>query len=131
MLNFKISELIYSDIAIKNNIKNEPDIIVLDNLLNLIFYCLQPVRNLIKKPMIVTSGFRCSKLNNLVKGAKNSSHLTGCAVDFIVKDLPVSHVVKMISNSNIPFDELINEYNQWVHISFVKDKNRYKILNIL
>ena len=39
-LNFKISELVRSDIAIQNNINNMPDINSLDNMLNLIFYCL-------------------------------------------------------------------------------------------
>ena len=38
MINFKISELIKSDIAIKNNINNMPDMKSLDNLLDLIFY---------------------------------------------------------------------------------------------
>ena len=80
--------------------------------------------------MIITSGYRCKKLNELVNGAKNSPHLRGCAADFIVKEMPIKDVVEIISNSNIPFDELINEYDKWVHISFVKGKNRRKILKI-
>ena len=67
MINFKISELIYSDIANKNKIDNMPDVNSLDNLLNLIVYCLQPIRNLINKPMIITSGFRSQELNKLVE----------------------------------------------------------------
>ncbi|MBR3604825.1 MAG: hypothetical protein IKL52_02205 [Candidatus Gastranaerophilales bacterium] len=130
MLNFSISELIYSDIAKKFNINNFPSEKELNNILELIFYCLQPIRNLIQKPMIITSGYRCKKLNELVNGVKNSSHLRGCAADFIVKEIPIKDVVEMISNSNIPFDELINEYDKWVHISFVKGKNRRKILKI-
>ena len=130
MLNFSISELISSDIAKKNNIYNFPSEKELNNILELIFYCLQPIRNLIQKPMFITSGYRCKKLNELVNGAKNSSHLRGCAVDFIVKEIPIKDIVEIISNSNIPFDELINEYDKWVHISFVKGKNRRKILKI-
>lgn len=49
-LNFSISELIKSDTAIKQGIKNLPNIKAVDNLLNLIFYTLQPVREL--KPSI-------------------------------------------------------------------------------
>ena len=130
MLNFSISELIYSDIAKKSNINNFPSEKELNNILELIFYCLQPIRNLIQKPMIITSGYRCKKLNELVNGAKNSSHLRGCAADFIVKEIPIKDIVEIISNSNISFDELINEYDKWVHISFVKGKNRRKILKI-
>ncbi len=130
MLNFSISELIFSETALKNNISNIPDLKALDNILNLIFYCLQPVRNLMQKPMLITSGYRCKKLNDLVKGAKNSLHLSGCAVDFAVKDMKPEDIVSMISKSNIPFDELINEYDKWVHISFVKNNNRYKVMKI-
>ena len=79
MLNFSLSELIFSNTAIKHNISNMPDIQSLDNLLELFFYCLQPIRNLINKPMIITSGYRSSKLNSLVGGKTNSLHLSGCA----------------------------------------------------
>ena len=44
-LNFSMSELIYSDTAVRNNINNMPDINSLDCMLNLIVYCLQPVRD--------------------------------------------------------------------------------------
>ena len=66
MLNFKISELIYSETAVKNNINNMPDINSLDNLLNLIYYCLQPARELLNAPMTITSGFRNPLVNRLV-----------------------------------------------------------------
>ena len=68
-LNFTISELIKSDTAAKYNINNMPDIYSLDNMLNLIWYCLQPLRDKLGKPIIITNGFRCfalwKKLNDL------------------------------------------------------------------
>jgi len=33
------------------------------------------------RPVIVSSGYRCKKLNDKVGGVKNSAHLTGCAAD--------------------------------------------------
>lgn len=128
MLNFKISELIHSDTAIKNNINNMPDINSLDNMLDLIFYCLQPIRNLIKKPMIIPSGFRCKKVNELVGGKANSQHLKGQAVDFQIKGMTPREIIEIIKKSNIEFDQLINEYNLWVHVSFNKTKNRRQVL---
>ena len=65
-LNFKISELIHSDRAVEKNINNMPDINSLDCMLELIVNCLQPIRDLIKKPMIITSGYRCKEVNKLV-----------------------------------------------------------------
>jgi len=129
-LNFSISELIYSQIAIKNNINNMPDINSLDNLLLLIYHCLQPLRNVLNEPIIITSGYRCKKVNKICKGKANSQHLEGKAVDFIVKSKKPNEIIKIIEKNNIPFDQLINEKNEWVHISYNKNKNRKQILNI-
>ncbi len=127
-LNFKISELIYSDTAIKNNINNMPDINSLDSMLDLIFYCLQPIRNKINKPIVITSGFRNNEVNRLVKGKNNSQHLKGQAVDFVIKGMNIGDIIDFIKKSDVEYDQLINEYNKWVHISFVKGKNRKQIL---
>ncbi len=125
-----MSELIHSDVAIKNNINNMPDINALDNMLNLVFYCLQPIRDLIQKPILITSCFRCKKVNSLVKGASNSQHLNGEAADFKIKGMTPFQIINLIKNSKIEFDQLINEHNCWVHISFRKGKNRKEILSL-
>ncbi len=130
MLNFKISELIKSDSATKNNISNMPDINSLDNLLDLIFYCLQPIRDKIKKPMIITSGFRSNLVNKLVKGVSNSQHLKGQAADFIINGMTPTQIIEKIKTYNIDFDQLINEYDRWVHVSYNKNNNRRQILKI-
>lgn len=127
-LNFKMSELIYSEKAIENNINNMPDINSMDNMLDLIFYCLQPVRDLIKKPMIITSGFRNPLVNRLVNGEENSQHKTGQAADFVIKGMTPAQIVDVIRKSNIDYDQLINEYDSWVHISYNKGKNRKQVL---
>ena len=133
-LNFKISELIYSDTAIKHNINNMPDINSLDCLLDLIFYCLQPIRDLIGKPMIITSGYRNKEVNKLVNGKSNSQHLKGQAADFIIKGLSVKYIIDLIRSSNIEYDQLIEEHSynsQWVHISYNKKKLRHEILKYI
>lgn len=129
MLNFSIKELIHSDMAIKNNIDNTPNIEQIDNLVNLIFYCLQPIRNKLGKPMIITSGFRCPKLNShpKINGAVNSNHLYGRAADFHVSGMTVQEVIDFILKLGIEFDELGNEYNKWVHIAYRHKDNRRKV----
>ena len=123
-LNFSISELTKSDIAKNAGINNTPAIAEIDNLLNLIFYCLQPIRDKLKKPMIITSGYRNQKVNFLAGGKINSQHLTGCAADFKVPNMSITQVVNFIYHSGVEYDQLFNEYDKWVHISFVKGKNR-------
>lgn len=128
MLNFKLSELIRSDTAIKHNINNMPDINSLDNMLNLIYYCLQPIREKLNKPMIITSGYRNQRVNELVGGVAASQHTKGQAVDFQIKGMTPREIVSLIKASNLEFDQLINEYDKWVHVSFNKGKNRRQVL---
>jgi len=58
----------------------------IDNILRLAIE-LQKVRDIIKKPIIITSGYRCVKHNKLAGGAKNSYHLYGLAVDSHAKGM--------------------------------------------
>ena len=128
MLNFKISELIHSDTAVKNNINNMPDINSLDFMLDLICNCLQPIREKLNRPMIITSGFRNSQVNKLVGGVSTSQHTKGQAVDFIVSGMTPAQIIEKIKSYGVEYDQLINEYDKWVHISYVKGKNRKQIL---
>ena len=129
-LNFSFSELLYSNTAEQYRIKNIPDIEEADNLLELIIYCLQPIRNKLGKPMIITSGYRCEELNNKIGGVKNSQHTKGQAVDFKVKGMTVKEVINFIVDNGFEFDQLINEHDMWVHISYTKGKNRKQVLKL-
>ncbi|MBQ8475582.1 DUF882 domain-containing protein [bacterium] len=129
-LNFSISEFIKSDIAIKHNINNMPDIQSLDCILDLIVNCLQPLRNALNRPIIITSGFRSTMVNKLAGGVPTSQHTKGQAADFYIKGMTVNQIIEFIKNSTIEYDQLINEYNKWVHISFVKGSNRRQNLKI-
>ena len=40
--------------------------------------------------------------------------------------MTIQQVINFIINSGVEFDELINEKNKWVHISFSKGKNKKK-----
>ena len=39
-----------------------------------------------------------------------------------------NQIISIIKTSKIEFDQLINEYDKWVHISYDKGKNRREIL---
>lgn len=120
-LNFSLSELIYSETATIHKINNMPDITSLDNMLILIVECLQPLRDKLKKPINITSGYRCKVLNSAVKGAINSGHLRGTAADLVVKGMTTKELFNFIAKSGIKFTQLIEEYSNghtWVHIEY-------------
>jgi len=129
-LYFSMSELIHSDTAILHNINNMPDINSLDNMLDLIHYVLNPIRERIKKPIIITSGYRNEKVNRLVGSKNTSQHLKGQAVDFVIQGMKPSEIVHFIRNTYIEYDQLINEYDKWVHISYNKGNNRQQYFKI-
>ena len=127
-MNFKISELITSHTANLKKINNMPDINSLDCMLDLICDCLQPIRDKLKKPMIITSGYRCPALNKAVGGVSNSQHMKGQAADFQVPGMSIKDIISFVINSGVPFDQLIDE-RTWVHISYRKGNNRRQIIN--
>ena len=130
---FTINELTKSSTAQRLHIDNNPTQEVKDNLNALIDNVLDPLRELYGKPIIVNSGYRCTKLNKAIGGAKNSQHLVGQASDIrTVQNTKESNkqLFELIKNSKLPFDQLINEYDyNWVHVSY-SPRNRRQILTI-
>ena len=130
-LNFTMSELISSATAKQFGIDNMPkNPEILDNMLLLILNVLQPLRNYINKPIIITSGYRSHLLNRKVGGVDSSQHCKGQAADFIIKDMNIPAVIEAVKKSGVEYDQLLNEYNQWVHISYNKQGNRKQCLNV-
>lgn len=133
MKHFTLRELIKSDTAIRKGIKNVPNRQEEQNLIALVDKILDPLREAYKKPIIVTSGFRCEELNRLIGGSKTSQHRTGQAVDIrTIPDTPEENkkLYDLIIQLNLPFDQLIDEHNfDWVHVSF-SEKNRKQLLKI-
>lgn len=130
---FTLSELIKSNTAIKNKIDNTPDETQKQNLIALVENILDPLREAYGKPIIVTSGFRCTKLNKLVGGVSTSQHQTGEAADIRTKEDTVAankELFQLIQKLDLPFDQLINEHNfDWVHVSY-SDRNRKQVLKV-
>lgn len=130
---FTLRELIKSDTAIRCGIANNPTKEEIANINNLIDNILDPLREAYGKPIIVTSGYRCERLNKLVKGSKTSQHRFGQAADIrTIEDTREENkkLFDLIIKLKLPFDQLIDEYNfDWVHVSF-SPKKRGQILHI-
>lgn len=130
---FTLNELIKSDAARRSKINNTPNKQEENNLIALVENILDPLREAYGKPIIVTSGFRCERLNKLVNGSKTSQHRTGQAADIRTVEDTVEENKKLFNLAqelNLPFDQLIDEYNyDWVHVSY-SPRNRKQILHI-
>ena len=60
-------------------------------------------------PMIITSGYRCGKLNERVGGSATSQHTKAEAIDFIPSGLWVREAFIRLKESNAQFGQLILE----------------------
>lgn len=126
--NFTLNELVYSVTAEANRIDNRPNVKVVANLKALCENVLQPLRDSLGCPVIVSSGFRCAELNKRIGGAANSGHLYGQAADFIVPQKNLKDVFNYIK-SHLPYDQLLYEYNKtdkWIHVSYRNDGHNRK-----
>lgn len=114
--NFSLQELTFSQVASRRGLDNTPSEKVKDNLERLAFF-LEQVRKLFNKPLLISSGYRSREVNEAIGGSKTSQHCEGCAADFNVKGISPSAVVRAIVDGNIPYDQVILEFDSWVHIS--------------
>lgn len=79
---------------------------------------LQPVRNFLKSPLTVTSGFRSYSYNLAVGGSSKSQHLTGLAVDFTTPSNTLLNDAYYYIMTYCPYDQLIFYKNKhFIHVS--------------
>ena len=127
---FTMKELTKSSTADKLGIDNTPTTEVSAQLSNLVTHVLDPLREMYGKAITVNSGYRCSKLNAAVGGAKTSQR--GEAADITAGSKTENKKLFELIRDNLPFDQLIDESNySWVHVSYVStSKNRKQILSL-
>ena len=81
---------------------------------------LQQIRNHFKKPVIITSGYRCATHNREVGGATNSYHTKGQAADIVVNGVSPQEVAKYAESIGI---KGIGLYDTFVHIDTRTNKS--------
>lgn len=136
---FTMKELTKSATAQRLGINNTPGLDEQLQLHKLVENILDPLREAYGKPIIVTSAFRCEKLNKAVGGSSTSQHFLGQAADLrCVSDTPSGNkeLFDLIRKLNLPFDQLIWEYGNlktgpnWVHVSY-SPRNRRQVLQAI
>jgi len=113
---FTLEELKYSDLAVRQGINNEPNGDIVVNLTRLAKF-LEKVRDLLKKPISINSAYRSPEVNKLLGSKSTSQHCIGCAADIRVAGMTPNSIVEAIVKSNLEYDQVIREFDSWVHIS--------------
>ena len=130
---FSTEELCHSNTAIRLGLSNTPNQVQLTNLKTLA-EGLEHVRSKLGGlPIIISSGFRSMDVNRAVGSIDTSFHTYGLAADFICPRYgSVDDVFHAVVSSSIEYDQLIKEFDRWIHIGFPKgtDKPRRQSLII-
>lgn len=115
---FSLTELTASDTALAKHIDNSPAPFEVERLRSLAGH-MEAIRTILgDAPIKINSAFRSEALNKAVGGVADSDHRLCYACDFKPLNMSVYEACKRIANSGIAYDQLINERNMWVHISF-------------
>lgn len=130
---FTFTELLHSEVALRNNIVNLPPshevVQVYYNLTALVDNLLDRIRERFAVPMIITSGYRCERLNKLVGGVDNSQHMKGEAVDFWFSGFSHKEMIEAFFEiaEEFDFDQLIYYKKKGIiHISYSNSNNRHQ-----
>ena len=142
---FTLQEMTESRTAKKHGIANVPPPEAVENLRRLCTHTLEPLREKLGLPIIITSGYRTKALNDIiVHASRKSQHMTGQAADFYVASTPstgsgagsttghrellIRAFRLIITEPEIDYDQLII-YPSFIHVSYVsKETNRHKIM---
>jgi zinc D-Ala-D-Ala carboxypeptidase len=123
--NFSLEELTRSEVALRNGWDNTPNEQEIANLRRLAAL-LQQVKTAVGgKPVMINSGFRSKKVNDSVGSKDSSQHRLGCAADIRVPGMKPREVVEACIQAEVPFDQIILEFDSWTHIS-VPNKPEFK-----
>ena len=146
---FCLDEFTKSSTAIKHGIQNNPPQEAVENLRRLCANTLEPLREELGLPVVITSGFRTKALNDLLAhSSERSQHMQGQAADFYVaeptdlnlepgslnpakptrRELLIRAFRLIITSEQIDYDQLIL-YPSFIHVSYVsRERNRRTIL---
>ena len=117
---FTLEELTHTDHREFNNTPNEAET---SNLQRLALF-LEEVKTVLEgRPIMVNSAFRSKQVNDAVGSKDSSQHRIGCAADIRVPGMTPDEVVKAVIAANLPYDQIIREFDRWTHISVPNTKD--------
>ena len=131
---FTLEELLKSSTALNKKIENLPSWDVIEHLNELALF-LDGIREAYGKPVYVSSGFRCKKLNSILTSSSPTSvHQIGYAADIYVgggkteMDKFGKFLVEYLKDKK--FDQLLTEKSSnggyWFHLGLRNNKNEQR-----
>lgn len=117
---FTYEELTHTD---HREFDNTPNASELANLTRLAAFLEEVKKVLGNKPIFINSAFRSKKVNDAVGSKDTSQHRIGCAADIRLADMKPDEVVRAIIAADLPFDQIIREFDRWTHISVPSNPN--------
>ena len=127
--NFTLEELTHTDHRELDNTPTEHEKCIVDgkeetinavaNLPRLADFLEEVKKVLGGKPIIVNSAFRSEAVNSAVGSKNTSDHRRGCAADLRVPGMTPDEVTKAIIASDLPYQQVIREFDRWTHVSMV------------
>lgn len=124
---FTLEEFTISQTAARAGIDNTPSEEAIENMKKLCSKILEPLRSELQRQIIITSGYRCTDLNTRLGGSPTSQHMSGQAADIIVPGIKTEELFHMISDLELPYDQLIEEFYRWVHVSYNEKPRNEKL----
>ena len=115
--NFTYDELTRSETAARHGFDNTPNEGEVDNLKRLAALLEEVKKAVGGKPVMINSGFRSKQTNDAVNSKDSSQHRLGCAADIRVPGMTPRQVVEACIEAQVPFDQIIIEFDSWTHIS--------------
>jgi hypothetical protein len=114
---FELDEFLASQVATRMGLVIVPTRTIVDNLTALAVRVLDPLRDAIRRPIIITSGYRPPEVNDAIRGSRNSQHLRGEAADLVVRGMSPDLLAQHLRRLKAPVDQCIVEFGQWLHVS--------------
>jgi zinc D-Ala-D-Ala carboxypeptidase len=114
---FTYEELTRSDAAARLGVENTPNDAEIENLKRLAELLEEVKKAVGGKAVMINSGFRSKPVNDAVGSKDPSQHRLGCAADLRVPGMKPREVVEACIAAQVPFDQIILEFDSWTHIS--------------
>lgn len=118
---FTLEEFTHSSTANRLKIENTPSDEVVRNIQYGVQMVLDPLRRIIRSPIIITSGFRCSALNKAVGGVANSWHTKGNAADIRISNEEEAKAIFQALQTLPSVDTVLFEHSAtaiWMHVQW-------------